>query len=63
MALQKQNELLMQLLVNTSNQTVNVGLQIDGRQVAKASAKYMNEEITKIDNRKNRLGGKLSYGL
>ncbi|MEG0908765.1 MAG: phage tail tape measure protein [Bacilli bacterium] len=59
MALQKQNELLMQILLSTANQSVNVDLILDGRQVAKASAKYMNEEITKIDSRKNRLGGKM----
>lgn len=54
-ALIKQNQLLMQILA--SGNTVEVGLNVDGRQIAKASARYMNDEISKINRRKTRLGG------
>ena len=52
----QQNQLLIQLL--TADRSINVGLQVDGRQIAKASAKYVEEEINILKSRKNRLGGK-----
>ena len=51
----QQNQLLMQLL--TADRTVQVGVNVDGRQIAKASAKYMESEINTIKNRNSRLGG------
>jgi TP901 family phage tail tape measure protein len=54
-ALVRQNELLVKLL--TADNTINVGVQVDGRQIAKASARYMNDEIKAITRRSNRLGG------
>ena len=52
----EQNQLLLQLL--NQARPVEVAVNMDGRQVAKASAKYMESEIGKINSRKNRLGGK-----
>lgn len=57
-ALLQQNQLLMQLL--KVQKPIEVGVNIDGRQVAKASAKYMETELSTINRRKNRLGG-LAY--
>ena len=50
-----QNQLLIQLLNNQA--PIQVALNMDGRQIAKASAKYMNSEINAITKRSNRLGG------
>ena len=52
----EQNQLLLQLL--NQQKPVEVAVNMDGRQVAKASAKYMESEISLINSRKNRLGGK-----
>lgn len=52
----EQNQLLLQLL--NQQKPVEVAVNMDGRQVAKASAKYMESEINMINSRKNRLGGK-----
>lgn len=54
-ALVKQNQLLIDLL--TTDRSINVGVQVDGRQIAKASARYINDEINAIAKRSNRLGG------
>ena len=52
----EQNQLLIQLL--TADRSINVGVQVDGRQIAKASARYIEEEINTMKTRNNRLGGK-----
>lgn len=52
----EQNQLLLQLL--NQSKPLEVAVNMDGRQVAKASAKYMESEINLINARKNRLGGK-----
>lgn len=52
-ALIQQNQLLMQMLTNS---TIEVGVNVDGRTIAKASAKYMENEINTINKRKSRLG-------
>ena len=52
----EQNQLLLQLL--NQQKPVEVAVNMDGRQVAKASAKYMENEINLINSRKARLGGK-----
>lgn len=52
-ALMQQNQILMQILASG----VNVGINVDGRQIARASAKYMDYEINQINKRKSRLGG------
>lgn len=55
----KQNEMLMQLVgLMQSEKDVNVALQVDGRQIAKATAQYMSKEIDIVNTRKSRLGGK-----
>ena len=54
-ALVQQNKLLMELLTNS--RPIEVGVNVDGRQIAKASAKYMDSEINIINKRKSRLGG------
>lgn len=54
-ALVKQNQLLIDLL--TADRSINVGVQVDGRQIAKASARYINDEISAITRKRNRLGG------
>ena len=54
-ALVQQNQLLMQLL--TTSRPIEVGVNVDGRQIAKASARYMDTEINLINKRKTRLGG------
>lgn len=54
----KQNEILNQVVrLLTNEKDVNVALQVDGRQIAKATAQYMSKEIDNINMRKNRLGG------
>ena len=56
--LEQQNELLKQLLIAmNSNNGVSVSVELDGRQVAKSTAKYMEKEIATINKRKERLGG------
>lgn len=52
----QQNQLLIQLL--TADRNINVGVQVDGRQIAKASARYIEEEMNTLKSRSNRLGGK-----
>ena len=51
-----QNQLLLQML--GQDRPVAVAVNVDGRQIAKASAKYMETEINSINTKKNRLGGK-----
>lgn len=53
--LQQQNQLLMQLISTEKN--INLSVGIDGKQVARTTAKYMNDEINTITKRKNRFGG------
>lgn len=52
----EQNNILMQIL--SQERPITVGVNVDGRQIARASAKYMENEINSINNRKSRLGGK-----
>lgn len=62
--MKKQNKLLTEMLnVLMSERTVNVNstLQVDGRQIARASAKYINEEITSMNTRKSRLAGTFGF--
>lgn len=56
-ALIQQNQLLIQLL--TADRSINVGVQVDGRQIAKASARYIEQEINTLTSRSNRLGGRV----
>lgn len=56
-ALIQQNQLLMQILTSS---TIEVGVNVDGKQIARASAKYMETEINTLSKRRNRLGG-LAY--
>ena len=60
--MKQQNELLKQLLLATMNVAgdVHVSLDLDGREIARSSARYMESEINKISRRKNRIGG-LAY--
>ena len=51
----RQNELLLKML-NKEN-VIEVGVNVDGRQIAKSSARYMETEINKIKQRKTRIGG------
>lgn len=57
--LKEQNELLKQLLLATNNVggNLNVNVELDGRQVAKGTARYMEAEMKTINKRKTRLGG------
>lgn len=59
--LKEQNDLLRQLLLATNNigGDLNVKVDLDGREVARTTAKYMEAEISNINKRKNRLGGLL----
>lgn len=54
-ATMEQNQLLLQLL--TQQKPVEVAVNMDGKQVARASAKYINNEIDSINRRKARLAG------
>lgn len=56
-ALVQQNQLLIQLLTDS---TINIGVNVDGKQIARASAKYMEAEINTLTKRRNRIGG-LAY--
>lgn len=54
----RQNNFLMELVkIMQLEKDVNVELNVDGRQIAKATAQYMSKEIDNINVRKNRLGG------
>lgn len=53
--LRTQNRLLMQLL--TADKDVNMVLKVDGRTIAKSSAKYMKKEIETLESKSNRLRG------
>ena len=56
---QRQNAIMMQMLASI-NQLVETefALNLDGKTLAKATAKDMKYELDRIDVRKNRLGGK-----
>lgn len=54
----RQNNFLMELVkIMQLERDVNVELNVDGRQIAKATAQYMSKEIDNINTRKSRLGG------
>lgn len=55
-AVLQQNQLLINLL-NKDREIVTY-VNVDGRQIAKASARYIETELNTFNNRKNRLGGK-----
>ena len=57
--LKQQNELLKQLILATTKigGDINLNVDLDGRAIAKSSAKYMNQELELLNKRKNRLGG------
>lgn len=60
--LQNNNALLtkmIEILLSERTTVVENTIQIDGKQIAKASARYMENEITNVNNRKNRLAGAL----
>ena len=62
-ALKNQNTLLMQMLeVLIAERTVQVDntITLDGRAIAKGTAKFMSSEINGINKRNSRLAG-LSY--
>lgn len=54
----EQNKLLMSLLAK--DQIIQTQVVMDGREIAKASGKYMKSEINSIEKRQNRLAG-MSY--
>ena len=49
-----QNQLLLQLLTNS---TINIGVNVDGREIARASAKYNEAELNKLSKSKSRKRG------
>ncbi|MGL5712734.1 MAG: phage tail tape measure protein [Paraclostridium sp.] len=53
----EQNQLLLQLL--GTQKPIEVAVNVDGKQIAKASARYMETEINNINTRSGRLGGKI----
>ncbi|MEG1141379.1 MAG: phage tail tape measure protein [Clostridia bacterium] len=61
-ALKQQNQLLMDIITNTDsigdlgNTQQDINLNIDGRQIAKATARYIQPELKSLDSRANRLG-------
>lgn len=57
-ALQRQNELLIQLLTSDRDIVIQNELTIDGRKFAKSTARHTRNELSSMDNRFNRLGGK-----
>lgn len=60
--LKTQNKLLTEMigiLTSERNITVENTINLDGRSVARGTAKYMNEEINGINKRKSRLAGAL----
>lgn len=48
---------LIELLSKDNNPNIEVPVVLNGREIARASAKYMDTEINNINVRKNRLGG------
>jgi TP901 family phage tail tape measure protein len=48
---------LKQAIEALSSRPINVGIAVDGREIAKATAKYNQEEIDILNARKNRMGG------
>lgn len=58
--LKQQNNILTkvcELLMAERQINVETAVNVDGRQIAKASSKYMEAELTSINKRKTRLGG------
>lgn len=51
----EQNSILASLLAK--EQTINTSVKVDGREIARSSAKYMKSEIAAIEKRQNRLAG------
>ncbi|GAA0071661.1 hypothetical protein UT300003_31860 [Clostridium sardiniense] len=54
--LKRNQEILMQILL--AEREINVDLNVDSKQIAKATAREMNKEITLLNKRKERLGGR-----
>lgn len=52
-------DLLTQLIQAQADKTVELVINLDGRQIAKASSKFMQEEMNALNARKARLGGNL----
>ena len=62
--LKAQNELLTQMLNVLMNErivNINSTLQVDGRQIAKASARYIEQELNTMKSRSNRLAGGVGF--
>lgn len=61
-ALKQQNSILMNIATNTngigdlSNMQQDINLNVDGRQIAKATARYMQPELKSLESRASRLG-------
>ena len=49
---------LLGLIQVMTNQQINVGINMNGRTLATATAPFMKAEIEKLDRRKSRLAGK-----
>lgn len=55
---QKQNNLLLTLIsLMQENKSLDIQLAVDGKQIAKTTAKYMQTELQNLSLRKTRLGG------
>ncbi|CEP39722.1 phage tail tape measure protein [Paraclostridium sordellii] len=62
--LKAQNELLTQMLNALMNErivNINSTLQVDGRQIAKASGRYIEQELNTMKSRSSRLAGGVGF--
>ena len=56
----EQNKLLMKLLESDRDIILHNSIEVDGRQIAKSSARYVESELRGMRERKNRFGGILN---
>lgn len=56
-ALMKQNELLMQILTTDRDIVIQNDLILDGKKLARSTARHTDNELRNMEARKNRLGG------
>lgn len=58
-ALIEQNKMLMQILESDRDIIIHNSVEVDGKQIARSSARYMESELGGIKARRNRFGGVL----
>ena len=52
---------MVEILMSERTTIVENSIQLDARQIARGTAKYIEEEITSMNTRKSRLAGSFSF--